>query len=57
MKIHNRVAIGLIAGVVLGAVWGPGASVLEPMGTIFIKLIRMMALEQKKQNGKMKVII
>ena len=42
MKIHNRVAIGLIAGVFLGAVWGPGASVLEPMGTIFIKLIRMI---------------
>ncbi len=42
MKIHNRVAIGLLAGVLVGVVAGPSASVLEPLGTLFIKLIRMV---------------
>ena len=42
MKIHNRVAIGLIAGVLVGVVAGPSAAVLEPLGTLFIKLIRMV---------------
>ena len=42
MKIHNRVAIGLLAGVAVGAYFGEGASVLEPLGTLFIKLIRMV---------------
>ena len=42
MKIHNRVAIGLVAGVAVGAYFGEDASVLEPLGTLFIKLIRMV---------------
>lgn len=42
LKIHNRVAIGLLAGVVVGAYFGDDAAVLEPLGTLFIKLIRMV---------------
>lgn len=42
LKIHNRVAIGLVAGVAVGASWGEGAAILEPLGTIFVKLIRMV---------------
>ena len=42
LKIHNRVAIGLLAGVLVGVVFGPSASVLEPLGTLFVKLIRMV---------------
>lgn len=42
MKIHNQVAIGLVAGILVGAHFGEAASVLEPLGTFFIKLIRMV---------------
>ena len=42
MSIHSRVALGLVAGVVVGAVLGPRAAVLEPLGTLFIRLIRMV---------------
>ncbi len=42
LKIHNRVAIGLVAGVLVGAYFGEAASILEPLGTLFIKLIRMV---------------
>ena len=42
VKIHNRVAIGLLAGGAVGAYFGEDASVLEPLGTLFIKLIRMV---------------
>ena len=42
VKIHNRVAIGLLAGVAVGAYFGEDASVLEPLGTLFIKSIRMI---------------
>ncbi len=42
MSIHTRVALGLVAGVCVGAVVGPRAEVLEPLGTLFIRLIRMV---------------
>ena len=42
MKIHNRVGIGLLLGVAVGAAFGESAAVLEPLGTLFIKLIRML---------------
>ena len=42
VKIHDRVAIGLLAGVAVGAYFGEDASVLEPLGTLFIKFIRMI---------------
>lgn len=42
LKIHNQVAIGLVAGVLVGAYFGESASVLEPLGTFFVKLIRMV---------------
>ena len=42
MSIHSRVALGLVAGVFVGALVGPPAEVLEPLGTLFIRLIRMV---------------
>ena len=42
MKIHNRVAIGLLGGVLAGALFGEDAAVLEPLGTLFVRLIRMV---------------
>lgn len=37
-------ALGLGAGTLVGAVVGPDAAVLEPLGTLFIKLIRMIVV-------------
>lgn len=42
LKIHNRVALGLVAGVAVGWAIGPAAGVLEPLGTIFVRAIRML---------------
>ncbi|MFQ5790119.1 MAG: dicarboxylate/amino acid:cation symporter [Acidobacteriota bacterium] len=42
MNLHTRVALALVAGVVVGALAGPGAEVLEPLGTLFIRLVRMV---------------
>ena len=44
LSIHNRVGIGLLTGIAVGAYFGEDASVLEPLGTLFIKLIRMVVV-------------
>jgi Na+/H+-dicarboxylate symporter len=44
LKFHHKVALGLAAGVVVGALFGPRAAVLEPLGTLFIKAIRMVVV-------------
>lgn len=44
MKFHHKVGIGLLAGIVAGALFGPGAAVLEPLGTLFVKAIRMVVV-------------
>ncbi len=44
MKFHHRVALGLVLGVVLGAILGPRAAALEPLGTLFVKAIRMVVV-------------
>jgi Na+/H+-dicarboxylate symporter len=38
------VTLGLLAGVAVGALFGPKAAVLEPLGTLFIKAIRMVVV-------------
>lgn len=42
MKFHHKVGIGLVAGIAVGAYFGADAAVLEPLGTLFIKAIRMV---------------
>jgi Na+/H+-dicarboxylate symporter len=42
LKIENRVGIGLFLGVAAGAYFGEDAAVVEPLGTLFIRLIRML---------------
>lgn len=42
MSIHARVALGLAAGFLVGALAGPRAASLEPLGTAFIRLIQMV---------------
>ncbi|MGH9333373.1 MAG: dicarboxylate/amino acid:cation symporter, partial [Vicinamibacteria bacterium] len=44
MKFHRKVGIGLIAGVAVGAWLGPHAAILEPLGVLFVKAIRMVVV-------------
>ncbi len=44
MKFHHKVAIGLAAGIAFGVLFGPKAAALEPLGTLFIKAIRMVVV-------------
>jgi Na+/serine symporter len=44
LKFHHKVAIGLVAGIAAGVLFGPRAAVLEPLGTLFIKAIRMVVV-------------
>jgi Na+/H+-dicarboxylate symporter len=44
LKFHHKVGIGLVAGVAVGALFGEGAAALEPLGTLFVKAIRMVVV-------------
>lgn len=44
VKLHALILVGLALGVVLGLVLGPRARVLEPVGTIFLRLILMIVV-------------
>ncbi|WHS35825.1 dicarboxylate/amino acid:cation symporter [Auritidibacter ignavus] len=39
-----KLAIALLAGVIVGLVWGEGATVLEPFGEIFLRLLNMLVI-------------
>ena len=42
MKLWQQVLVGLLAGVVVGVIFGEKASYIKPMGDIFIRLIQMI---------------
>jgi Na+/H+-dicarboxylate symporter len=44
LKFHHKVALGLAAGIAAGVLFGPRAALLEPVGTLFIKAIRMVVV-------------
>jgi len=44
IKLHTKIFIGLILGVVVGLVFGEKARILEPVGTIFLRLITMIVI-------------
>jgi Na+/H+-dicarboxylate symporter len=44
VKFHHRVGVGLVLGITLGVVLGPRAAALEPLGTLFVKAIRMVVM-------------
>jgi len=44
LKLHTKIIIGLILGVVLGLVLGEKAKIIEPVGTIFLRLITMIVV-------------
>lgn len=44
MSLATRVALGLLIGTLVGAIFGPSAAVVEPLGTAFIKIVRMLVV-------------
>jgi dicarboxylate/amino acid:cation (Na+ or H+) symporter, DAACS family len=44
MKLWLKILIGVVVGLILGAVLGEKASYLEPLGTLFLDLIRMLVV-------------
>jgi Na+/H+-dicarboxylate symporter len=44
LKLHTKIFIGLILGVVVGLVFGEKAKIIEPVGTIFLRLITMIVV-------------
>lgn len=44
IKLHTKIFIGLILGIVIGLVFGEKAQIIEPVGTIFLRLITMIVV-------------
>ncbi len=44
IKLHTKIFIGLILGVIVGLVFGEKATIIEPVGTIFLRLITMIVV-------------
>lgn len=42
MALWKKILVGMILGVIVGAVMGPDAEVLKPIGTLFINAIKML---------------
>lgn len=44
IPLLKKMFTGMVLGIVIGLVWGPGALALEPLGTFFLSLLQMIAL-------------
>ncbi len=44
IKLHTQIFIGLILGVVVGLVFGEKATIIKPVGTIFLRIITMIVV-------------
>jgi Na+/H+-dicarboxylate symporter len=44
IKLHTKIFIGLILGIVIGLIFGEKARLIEPVGTIFLRLITMIVV-------------
>jgi len=42
MPLWLKILIGMIAGIAVGAIFGPSAEVIKPIGTLFISAIKML---------------
>lgn len=42
MKLHTKILIGFVAGIFVGALLGPAASAVKPLGDLFLRLIKMV---------------
>jgi Na+/H+-dicarboxylate symporter len=44
IPLLTKLLFAMILGIVVGAVWGPSTAAIQPLGTIFLNLLRMAAL-------------
>jgi len=44
IKLHTKIGVGLILGVAVGLIFGEKARIIEPVGTIFLRLITMIVV-------------
>ncbi|MFQ6091167.1 MAG: dicarboxylate/amino acid:cation symporter [bacterium] len=44
LQVYTQILIGLLLGIVAGVVFGPGAAVIKPVGTAFIRLITLIVV-------------
>ncbi|MFO7152197.1 MAG: dicarboxylate/amino acid:cation symporter [Bacillota bacterium] len=44
LSLTNKITIAMILGALIGFIVGPEVAVLEPIGTVFIRLLKMVAL-------------
>lgn len=44
MKLHTKIFIGLLLGIIAGFIFGKDVLIIEPVGTIFIRLITMIVI-------------
>lgn len=42
LALWKKIFIGMVAGIIVGAVLGPSAEILKPIGTLFINAIKML---------------
>ncbi len=42
LKLWQKILVALALGLIVGAIWGPGAANIKPIGTVFISLIKML---------------
>ncbi len=44
MKLHTKIFLGLVFGIIAGLVFGEKILVIEPVGTVFLRLITMIVI-------------
>ncbi|MGQ9671999.1 MAG: dicarboxylate/amino acid:cation symporter [Candidatus Aminicenantales bacterium] len=44
LKLHTKILIGLILGILVGLIFGEKATVIEPIGKIFLRLITLIVV-------------
>ncbi|SHG18982.1 Na+/H+-dicarboxylate symporter [Marinomonas polaris DSM 16579] len=42
MPLWQKILIGMVLGIITGSIMGPDAEILKPLGTLFIKAIKML---------------
>ena len=42
LKLWQKILVALVLGIVVGAILGPDAEYIKPVGTLFIRLIKML---------------
>ena len=45
LALHKKIFVMLLLGIVVGWVAGPKAEILQPLGDVFIRLLRMLIVK------------